>query len=225
MEESVLTSKNKVVESSFGKSFNKTATSQVEQTLVDYMVSDRDTTSSNFSVGNLAAVLAPQQSGKSYLIKKALLGFEGKVPKDKKVIVHIDLSSYGNMNFDQFHQLFEGSIISQLAAQIKQGVGVEAIKSILDASFDKKYLSWMTLRLLERLVNDTGRLQLPLEYRSLICDKGKSCTLEEIVTAVKDGLKIGEIEAWLEVVRDLCLDSEVIDTQREDLSVSGLKVA
>lgn len=115
-------------------------------------------------------------------------------------------------------------MVSQVGSQLQTVDGREAIQQVLGAFFDSRYLRWLTVRCLERLVNDESRIRLPLEYRDILCEKAESCELADLVIALQDGCQKGEIEAWLEIVRDLCLDAEAIDNQLEDLSVTGLKV-
>ena len=50
------------------------------------MTSDKNMKSDTFSINNIGLILGPEQSGKSYLIKKSLMAFERKHMSSKKVV-------------------------------------------------------------------------------------------------------------------------------------------
>lgn len=187
------------------------------------MTSNWDVNSSSFSYGNIGIILGPQKSGKSYLIKKTLLQLENRIPKDKRLIIHIDLSSFGELSFDQFRQLFEANFVAQMSSQLSSDA-VDSIQTVANSTFSPAYLAWLAKRSQRRIVNDEGMLRLPLQYRSKLRDLEETATLEDIASIVQEALEITPVNAWLLLLRDICLDSDAIDSQTEDLNVSGLKV-
>lgn len=188
------------------------------------MLSERNTTSDKFSVGNLALVLGPQHSGKSYLMKKALLSLENKTQAGRRVLVHVDLSSYGFLNFDSFRNRLETACIDQISAQLQASVGMIAILKTLEASIEEKYLGWLSLRFLQRLVNDESRIRLTLEWREKLAELAEDAKIEDLVSSIQQSLQIGEVGAWLELIRDICIDMETLDSQAENLAITGTKV-
>lgn len=202
-----------------------------------FMKGDRRLTSSGLSTSNVALVLGPSKSGKSYLIKKSLAAMARSEMAGNSLLIHIDLSGYGMLSFDVFRHRFEAAIIDQIAEGVTESQAsyyFEAIETSLRTQLDPQMMKLLLLKSIGRLVNDCGHFRISLEGRQQLADIYYQISEIEfdghqVFAQVADLLASdtgrSQLEGRLLLLRELAVEKDCLEAgENGDLKVSGIEV-
>ncbi len=95
----------------------------------------------------MGIVMGPTTCGKSYFIKKSLRALDSSESQEKKMIIHVDLSSYPFINFEIFLNRFEQAVISQIiSSNVSTSQLVDAVKHSLNFTLQPSMLKYILHR-------------------------------------------------------------------------------
>lgn len=214
-------------------------TRKMEYDLQSFMRSEKSLENKDFPTSNIAIVLGPSKSGKSYLIKKGLNTFSRNMPANNRLVIHIDLSGYGFLSFDTFRHRFETAFIDQITEGVSESqtpLYIHAMKQSLYLIYEKSMLNLLLQRCLARLVNDQSAILLSLDCRHTLAEyyhntfdnqslpEDPFSALQHLSKLVSKDLGISEFAALLHLVKDVCIEKDTMENSNgNDLNVSGLE--
>lgn len=204
----------------------------------NFIKASRNLKSKDLPISNTAIVMGPSKSGKSYFIKKSLNTFYRTAPANSRLIIHIDLSGYGILNFESFRNRFETAIIDQILDGVQESqssVYIAAMKDTLSLKYDKSMLDILIQLSLARIVNDLSHFEVSIPCREQLCElyylhfDGQDVPEDsfELISKISEilskDLNCRFLECLLLFIRELCFDKDITENHRSDsLSSSGI---
>lgn len=145
-----------------------------DRELTKFMFSFREETSTNRNINSLMFITGPEHSGKSWFLRHNLEKFcKANVAK---VLVHVDLSSAGLLNFERFLDIFEGEIVKVLinkSAEKFKDLEILTGQMVLDLllyNHDKGYLDIKLNQIIEKSIKNDDLLFLTPEQKKKLTD-------------------------------------------------------